>query len=208
MALTFLAGAAAGADSPPARRRCSGAAAWLMMAFAFQPTLRLYRSRPLWGLALPLIALAYMVFTIDSALQYARGHGGLWKGRAQAARARRTMTLAADLRSGKGHRDENFPVASLLIARAPPHADPGLLRLRARGRRRRRSSVACRRPRSSRCSTAWRRRCSAKATPSRKASRCATCWPSARADARSTRTTCSPPSASTSPSCATPTGTS
>jgi hypothetical protein len=61
-----------------------GVAAWILMAIAFQPTLRLYRSSPLWGLALPLIAAAYLVFTVDSAYQYWRGRGGMWKGRAQA----------------------------------------------------------------------------------------------------------------------------
>ena len=35
-------------------------------------------------LALPAIALCYMLFTLDSALQFARGKGGLWKGRVQA----------------------------------------------------------------------------------------------------------------------------
>ena len=54
------------------------------MALAFQPTLRLYGRSPLWGLALPAIALCYMLFTLDSALQFARGKGGLWKGRVQA----------------------------------------------------------------------------------------------------------------------------
>ncbi|MGH6771362.1 MAG: glycosyltransferase [Xanthobacteraceae bacterium] len=63
-----------------------GLAAWLLMAIAFQPTLRLYRRSPLWGLALPAISLCYMLFTIDSALQFARGKGGLWKGRIQASR--------------------------------------------------------------------------------------------------------------------------
>ena len=61
-----------------------GILTWAMMALAFQPTLRLYRLSPLWGLALPAIALAYMAFTIDSAYQHARGRGGLWKGRVHA----------------------------------------------------------------------------------------------------------------------------
>jgi hopene-associated glycosyltransferase HpnB len=61
-----------------------GTAGWTMMAMAFQPTLRLYRGSPLWGVLLPAIALAYVVFTLDSAYQHARGAGGLWKGRAQA----------------------------------------------------------------------------------------------------------------------------
>jgi hopene-associated glycosyltransferase HpnB len=64
--------------------RAFGIAAWALMALAFQPTLRLYRATPLWGLALPAIALVYMVFTLDSAYQHARGAGGLWKGRVQA----------------------------------------------------------------------------------------------------------------------------
>jgi len=61
-----------------------GVAAWLLMAIAYQPTLRFYRASPLWGLALPLIAAAYLVFTFDSAYQYWRGRGGMWKGRPQA----------------------------------------------------------------------------------------------------------------------------
>jgi hypothetical protein len=61
-----------------------GGLAWGMMALAFQPTLRFYGRSPLWGVALPLIALAYVAFTIDSAYQHGRGRGGLWKGRAQA----------------------------------------------------------------------------------------------------------------------------
>jgi hopene-associated glycosyltransferase HpnB len=58
---------------------------WTLMAVAFQPTLRLYGLSVLWGLALPVIALCYMLFTLDSAWQFARGQGGLWKGRVQAA---------------------------------------------------------------------------------------------------------------------------
>jgi hopene-associated glycosyltransferase HpnB len=80
LALTFL--------SPPLTAfagtgvaRALGVLAWAAMALAFQPTLRLYRLSPLWGLALPVIALAYMAFTLDSAYQHARGRGGLWKGR-------------------------------------------------------------------------------------------------------------------------------
>jgi hypothetical protein len=64
--------------------RYLGLAAWLMMAVSFQPTLRFYRLSPLWGIALPVIALQYLVFTLDSAWQYVRGRGGTWKGRVQA----------------------------------------------------------------------------------------------------------------------------
>lgn len=64
--------------------RVVGLIAWLVMAAAFVPTLRFYRLSPLWGIALPAIALLYMLFTLDSAYQYMRGRGGSWKGRAQA----------------------------------------------------------------------------------------------------------------------------
>jgi hopene-associated glycosyltransferase HpnB len=64
--------------------RAFGLAAWLVMAVAFQPTLRLYRLSPLWGIVLPAIAFCYTLFTLDSALQFASGKGGLWKGRIQA----------------------------------------------------------------------------------------------------------------------------
>jgi hypothetical protein len=66
----------------------AAAAAWGLMALSFLPTLRFYRRSPLWALALPGIALAYMAFTLDSAYQHARGRGGLWKGRVQANTSR------------------------------------------------------------------------------------------------------------------------
>jgi hopene-associated glycosyltransferase HpnB len=64
--------------------RWCGIAAWALMALSFQPMLRFYRRSPLWGLALPLIALFYMGATLASAFQHVRGRGGMWKGRAQA----------------------------------------------------------------------------------------------------------------------------
>jgi hopene-associated glycosyltransferase HpnB len=54
---------------------------WAAMASAFQPVLRFYRLSPLWGVALPAIALLYMYYTIDSAVQHAQKRGGMWKGR-------------------------------------------------------------------------------------------------------------------------------
>jgi hopene-associated glycosyltransferase HpnB len=80
LALTFLAPPLT-AFAGTGVARALGILAWAAMALAFQPTLRLYRLAPLWGLALPAIALAYMAFTLDSAYQHARGRGGLWKGR-------------------------------------------------------------------------------------------------------------------------------
>ncbi len=64
--------------------RLAAALAWLCMAVSFQPMLRFYRRTPLWGLALPLIALFYAAFTVASAVQFWSGRGGYWKGRIQA----------------------------------------------------------------------------------------------------------------------------
>ena len=61
-----------------------GFAAWLLMAMSFQPILRFYRLSPLWGVALPAITFLFMLYTLDSAYQYAAGKGGAWKGRVQA----------------------------------------------------------------------------------------------------------------------------
>jgi hopene-associated glycosyltransferase HpnB len=57
---------------------------WILMAIAFQPTLQYYECSPIWGLFLPAIAFAYLMYTINSAYQYYMGRGGMWKGRAQA----------------------------------------------------------------------------------------------------------------------------
>jgi hopene-associated glycosyltransferase HpnB len=83
MALTYLAPVAFALFGHGVAREV-GFLTWAMMALAFQPTLRFYRLNPLWGVALPAIALVYLVFTLDSAYQHARGRGGMWKGRAQA----------------------------------------------------------------------------------------------------------------------------
>jgi hopene-associated glycosyltransferase HpnB len=68
----------------PAAAAIVGLVAWILMALAFQPMLRFYGRATSWGLALPLIAAAYLAFTLKSAYLYGRGRGGLWKGRVQA----------------------------------------------------------------------------------------------------------------------------
>jgi hypothetical protein len=83
MALTYLVPALLAIFGSDAARWI-GAGTWALMFIAFQPTLRFYRLSPLWGCALPVIALQYMLFTLDSAHQYVRGQGGIWKGRVQA----------------------------------------------------------------------------------------------------------------------------
>jgi hopene-associated glycosyltransferase HpnB len=71
--------------------RVLGVCAWGMMALALQPTLRFYRVSSWWGLALPVIALMYVVFTLDSAWQAMRGRAGAWKGRVYPVDARRAL---------------------------------------------------------------------------------------------------------------------
>ena len=83
MALTYLAPPLLALFADGAARTL-GAAAWVMMAFAFVPTLRFYGRNPAWGLALPLIAAIYTAFTLESAVEHWRGRGGAWKGRFQA----------------------------------------------------------------------------------------------------------------------------
>jgi hypothetical protein len=53
------------------------------MAVAVQPILRFYRVSPVWGPLFPIIALLYLLYTIESAVRHAQGRGGVWKGRAQ-----------------------------------------------------------------------------------------------------------------------------
>jgi hopene-associated glycosyltransferase HpnB len=69
-----------------------GGFAWLMMMVAYAPTTRLYRLPWPWLVTLPVAALFYVGMTLDSALRYRLGRGGLWKGR--------TSALAA---GGAGH---------------------------------------------------------------------------------------------------------
>ena len=64
----------------------AGWLAWIIMAVMYVPMLRFYRLAWLWAPALPLIGVFYAVFTFQSALQHWSGKGGMWKGRAQAAR--------------------------------------------------------------------------------------------------------------------------
>lgn len=62
-----------------------GLAAWILMMISYVPTLRFYGRSAAWAALLPLIALFYMMATVDSAIRYWTGRGGLWKGRVQDA---------------------------------------------------------------------------------------------------------------------------
>ena len=63
-----------------------GLAAWALMSIAYSPTLRFYGRSILWAPLLPLIALFYVSATLDSALSYWTGRGGVWKDRVQDAK--------------------------------------------------------------------------------------------------------------------------
>ena len=71
--------------------RVLGLVVWGMMGLALQPTLRFYRVSSWWGLALPVIALVYVLFTLDSAWQAMRGRAGAWKGRVYPVDAHRAL---------------------------------------------------------------------------------------------------------------------
>ena len=63
-----------------------GLAAWTLMTIAYVPVLRFYRQPLLWAPLLPAIALFYLAATVDSAIRFWMGRGGLWKGRVQDVR--------------------------------------------------------------------------------------------------------------------------
>jgi hopene-associated glycosyltransferase HpnB len=87
LVLTFMVppvAALAGAGYAP----LLGLAAWATMALLFVPTAAFYGVSRWLAVALPAIAFAYLMFTVNSALQSARGKGGFWKGRFQATRAK------------------------------------------------------------------------------------------------------------------------
>ncbi|MGL5083593.1 MAG: glycosyltransferase [Microcoleaceae cyanobacterium] len=52
-----------------------------LMIVAYLPTLKLYQCSPFLAVCLPLIALLYLLMTLDSAIRHWQGKGGLWKGR-------------------------------------------------------------------------------------------------------------------------------
>lgn len=85
MAIIYLAPPLLLLTGDPIAAGC-GAAAWLLMAIAYVPTLRLYGRSIAWAPLLPRVALFYMVATVDSALRYWTGRGGEWKGRVQVPR--------------------------------------------------------------------------------------------------------------------------
>ncbi|MEO8726758.1 MAG: glycosyltransferase [Acidobacteriaceae bacterium] len=57
--------------------------ACILMFLSYRPIIRYYRLPFVWTFTVPIAALFYMYATLFSAVRYARGEGGEWKGRAQ-----------------------------------------------------------------------------------------------------------------------------
>ncbi len=123
MSLLFIAPPAA-AIFATGLAQIAGALAWAAMVIAFAPMLRFYKLSPLWAAMLPVIGVALhsLHFRLrDPVLARPRRHvEGQGTGDPR-------MTTATDLASGKGHTDENFPVASCLDPSASPPGDPRIL---------------------------------------------------------------------------------
>ncbi|HUO55751.1 MAG TPA: glycosyltransferase, partial [Rhodoblastus sp.] len=83
LALTFFAPVLLAVAAPGWAGLC-GIWAYVLMSVSFAPIQRFYGLARWRALTLPLIAALYMGYTLDSAVQYWRGRGGMWKGRAQA----------------------------------------------------------------------------------------------------------------------------
>ena len=83
MILTYLVPVALAFHAQPIVWRMS-LAAWALMTITYLPTIRFYRLSPLWAPVLPVAAAFYSYATCLSAMRYWLGHGGQWKGRAQA----------------------------------------------------------------------------------------------------------------------------
>lgn len=58
-----------------------GLLGWLLMSFAYFPTIRFYHRSPIYAFYLPIIGFLYSAMTFDSALRHWQGRGGFWKGR-------------------------------------------------------------------------------------------------------------------------------
>ena len=167
-------------------RALLGILAWLAMAFAFQPTLRFYRLSPLLGPGVAGdrggLSVLHHRFRLSASPRAAAACG-------RAAPRRRAsgagMSTAADVASGKRHRDENFPVAS------QPHQRraiaPSVLAFyrfaRAADDVADHASAAPRKQ-SSRCSTAGTDPAGTRAMLSPMRCRCAPHWPSASSSPR------------------------
>jgi hopene-associated glycosyltransferase HpnB len=71
--------------SGSARLAAIGVTAFALMCATYLPMVRFYGLNPLWAMTLPASAVFYTFATFHSAVNYWRGRGGEWKGRAQDA---------------------------------------------------------------------------------------------------------------------------
>ena len=84
-------------------------ATWALMAIAYAPTLRLYGLGPGWAAALPLVALLYVMMTVDSARRHWQGRGGEWKDRLAGGILPQTLAAPRDAAAEPGLRDPAGP---------------------------------------------------------------------------------------------------
>jgi len=94
MAFVFIAPVALALFADGAAQKL-GLASWLSMGLIFMPMLKRYRVPLATAFALPCIAGAYLAFTIESAVQHARGRGGMWKGRVNSSTTQGSTTQAS-----------------------------------------------------------------------------------------------------------------
>jgi len=85
MAVVYLAPPLLALTGDPIAMVC-GMGAWALMTISYIPALRFYRRSIVWAPFLPLVALFYLMATVESAALYWRGSGGEWKDRVQDAR--------------------------------------------------------------------------------------------------------------------------
>jgi hopene-associated glycosyltransferase HpnB len=97
-----------------------GLAAWVLMTLAYAPALRFYGRSVAWAPLLPLGALFYMSATIESAISYWTGRGGMWKDRVQDVRSNQ-----AQVRRARSHQ-RVMGLSEEAPGRVPPDARPRL----------------------------------------------------------------------------------
>jgi hopene-associated glycosyltransferase HpnB len=86
MLVTYVAPPVLLLAAPERSIAASGLLAWGISAYLYWPTVRIYRA-PVWtAFCLPAIAVFYLIATVESAIHYRSGRGGLWKGRVQDSR--------------------------------------------------------------------------------------------------------------------------
>ena len=77
-----------------------GLITWGLIAFAYQPTLKLYQKPGLVALLLPMVGFLYSLMTIASAVRHWRGRGGQWKGRTYQAEGQGATASGAGSKAG------------------------------------------------------------------------------------------------------------